>query len=81
MRPLWQILISLKERNQSDSLDCDECFQYMEHLAEEAIAGADKDVLQIAIKDHLSQCPDCQEHHQQRLDQMEEEMTAQKENS
>ncbi len=53
----------------------------MEHLAEEAIAGADKDVLQIAIKDHLSQCPDCQEHHQQRLDQMEEEMTAQKENS
>lgn len=78
MRPLWQILISLKDRNQSDSLDCDECFHYMEHLAEEAVAGADKDTLQIAIKDHLIRCPECQEHHQQRLEQIEERIAAQK---
>jgi hypothetical protein len=78
MRPLWQILISLKDRNQSDSLDCDECFHYMEHLAEEAVAGADKDTLQTAIKDHLIRCPECQEHHQQRLEQIEERIAAQK---
>ena len=51
----------------------------MEQLAEEAIAGADKDVLQSAIKDHLMRCPDCQEHHQRKLDRMEEEITIYKE--
>lgn len=50
----------------------------MEHLAEEAIAGADKDALQSAIKDHLMRCPDCQEHHQRKLDLMEGEITAHK---
>lgn len=48
----------------------------MERLAEEALAGADKDALQSAIKDHLARCPDCQEHHQRKLDRMEEEITA-----
>jgi hypothetical protein len=76
MRPLWQILISLKERNQSISLNCNECFQFMEHLADEAAAGADQDTLQIAIKDHLANCPDCQEHHQERLEQMEHKMVS-----
>ena len=78
MRPLWQILISFKERNESISLDCDECFQYMEHLADEAITGADRESLRIAIKDHLMRCPDCQEHHQQRLAHLEEGISAQK---
>ena len=80
MRPLWQILISFKDRNQPESLDCDECFHFMEHLANEAIAGADKDALQSAIKDHLMRCPDCQEHHQQKLELMEGEITAQRDN-
>ena len=75
MRPIWQILISFKDRNQFNSLDCDECFQYMEHLADEAIAGAQVDDLQTAIKNHLRRCPDCQEHHQQRLTQLEESFT------
>jgi hypothetical protein len=76
MRPLWQILISLKERNQSISLNCNECFQFMEHLADEAAAGADQNTLQIAIKDHLANCPDCQDHHQERLEQMEHKMVS-----
>jgi hypothetical protein len=71
MRPLWQILISITQRNQPVSLDCDECFQYLEHLAEEALAGAEKDTLQEAIKDHLVNCPDCLEHHMKRLDLLE----------
>ncbi len=76
MRPLWQILISFTERSQPVSLSCDECFQYMEHLAEEAIAGADQDTLQEAIKDHLTNCPDCQEHHLQKLEQMETKLSS-----
>ena len=80
MRPLWQILISLKEKSQPKPLDCDECFHYMEHLADEAIAGADKSTLQGAIKVHLNNCPDCQEHHQRRLEEMEADIVSQKEN-
>jgi Zn finger protein HypA/HybF involved in hydrogenase expression len=71
MRSLWQILISFRENNNPVSLTCDECFQYMEHLAEEALAGADQTTLQEAIKDHLTNCPDCHEHHLRRLEQLE----------
>jgi phage regulator Rha-like protein len=74
MRPLWQILISFKERSRSFSANCDECFQIMEHLADEAAAGADQESLLIAIKDHLTQCPHCHEHHQERLEQLESKM-------
>ena len=52
----------------------------MEHLADEAIAGADKSSLQNAIEVHLRNCPDCQDHHQQRLEEMEADIVSQKEN-
>jgi hypothetical protein len=52
----------------------------MEHLADEAIAGADKSTLKIAIKDHLHNCSDCQEHHRRRLEEMEDNIVSQKEN-
>ena len=84
LRPLWKVLISFKERNQPISLNCDECFQFMEHLADEAAAGADQASLRIAIRDHLANCPDCHEHHQERLEQMEDKIVTinkQKENS
>ena len=71
MRSLWQILVAFKDRDQSVSLTCDECFQYMEHIAEGAIAGADQASLQKAVQDHLSICPDCSEHHLSRLEKME----------
>jgi hypothetical protein len=44
----------------------------MEHLVEEALAGIEEEVLQTAIKRHLDHCPDCQEHHIQRLTELEE---------
>lgn len=72
MRPLWQILITFKDDTSSTSLSCDECFSYMEHLVEEALAGIEEEVLQTAIKRHLDHCPDCQEHHLQRLTELEE---------
>ncbi len=46
----------------------------MEHLADEAAAGADQASLRIAIRDHLANCPDCYEHHQERLEQMEDKI-------
>jgi hypothetical protein len=51
----------------------------MEHLAEEAIAGADKSTLQRAIKVHLHNCPDCQEHHRRRMEDMEAKIVSQEE--
>jgi hypothetical protein len=48
----------------------------MEHLADEAVAGADQTTLRTAIKDHLTNCPDCHEHHQHRLEQMEDKIFA-----
>ena len=76
MRSLWQILISFRENKKAVSLTCDECFQYMEHLAEEALAGADQATLQEAIKVHLANCPDCHEHHLQRLEQLETRLSS-----
>ena len=71
MRSLWEILVAFKERDQSASLTCDECFRYMEHIAEEAIAGADQASLRKAVQDHLMVCPDCREHHLSKLENME----------
>ena len=71
MRSLWQILVAFKERDQSASLTCDECFRYMEQIAEEAIAGADQDSLRKAVQAHLMICPDCSEHHLSKLEHME----------
>ena len=48
----------------------------MEHLAEEALAGADQARLQEAIKDHLTNCPDCYEHHLQRIENLETRLSS-----
>lgn len=70
MRSLWQILVAIWEKDLSADLTCDECFRYMEHLAEEAIAGADPSTLRKAVRDHLITCPDCREHHLDKLERM-----------
>lgn len=72
MRPLWQVLITFKDSSASNSLNCDECFLIMEHLADEALAGVNEEELKSAIKQHLRYCLDCQEHHLQRLSEIEE---------
>ena len=73
MRSLWQILISVKESRNVDTLTCDECFAFMEYLAEEASSGAEENTLQIAIRQHLAKCPDCHEHHLKRLEVLEDQ--------
>jgi hypothetical protein len=71
MRSLWQILVAFKEKDHLASLTCDECFRYMEHVAEEAMAGADQASLRKAVRDHLMICPECSEHHLSKLEKME----------
>lgn len=72
MRSLWQILITIKNNSTSTSLTCDECFVYMEHLVEEALVGVEEEALKAGIRQHMEHCPDCQEHHLQRLSEIEE---------
>jgi uncharacterized protein with PIN domain len=72
MRSLWQILITIKNDSTSTSLTCDECFAYMEHLVEEALVGVEEDALKAGIRQHMDHCPDCQNHHLQKLSEMEE---------
>jgi uncharacterized protein with PIN domain len=72
MRSLWQILITIKNDSTSTSLTCDECFAYMEHLVEEALVGVEEDALKAGIRQHMDHCPDCQDHHLQKLSEMEE---------
>lgn len=72
MRPLWQILITLKDSGSSTSLTCDECFLVIENLADEALAGVNEEDLKSALKQHLRYCPECQEHHLRRLNEIEE---------
>lgn len=79
MRPFWQILISFRENRKSESLTCDECFKYMEHLVEEALAGVDQDTLKGAIREHLKHCPDCQKHHLDKLALLESKGNTRKE--
>ena len=71
MRSLWQILVVFNDRNQSAGLTCDECFLFMEHIAEEAIAGADQESLLKAVQVHLAICPHCRDHHLRKLEAME----------
>lgn len=70
-RPIWQILTAAAEPGSEVTLTCDECFAFMEHLADEALKGADSNMIHRAIRRHKAHCPDCTEHHQQRLAELE----------
>lgn len=70
-RPFWQILVVAAEHGAKVPLNCDECFTLLEYLAEAAIQGADKRYLLEAVKRHVQRCPDCREHHLERLRHLE----------
>jgi hypothetical protein len=67
LRPLWQILIAAQDSRANVKLNCDECFVMMEYMVEQAVMGADRLFLQEIIESHLKNCPDCREHHQERI--------------
>lgn len=77
VRPFWKILIVAREGRQGHILTCDECFIILEHLAYEALEGADINALQKAIKSHFNHCPDCRKHHAQKLEQLKSRLSAQ----
>ena len=70
MRPLWQILTRAAEVPNS-VLACDECFAALKYLADWLDAGGDPKVLWHAAQRHLARCPDCREHHLQRIHALE----------
>ena len=72
MRPLWQILTRPAGRASANGvLACDECFAALEYLAELLNADVDPKDLWHAAQRHLARCPDCREHHQQRIHALE----------
>ena len=77
-RPIWEILTDAAEPGTEVTLTCDECFVIMEHLADEAIKGVDPETLYRAIRRYIAHCPDCNEHHKQRLAELEAEIALQK---
>ena len=46
----------------------------MEQLADEAIKGLDSEMIHHAIRRSIAHYPDCTEHHQQRLAELESEI-------
>ena len=70
-RPFWQILIIAAQHGAYVPLNCDECFQILEFLADEAVRGVEERYLVRAVRNHLDRCPECREHHLQRLREIE----------
>ena len=77
-RPIWQILTAAAEPSSEVTLNCDECFAFMEHLADEAIKGVDPNIIHRAIRRHIAHCPDCTEHHLHRLGELEAKIVLRK---
>lgn len=75
-RPLWEILAASSSKDDTE-LACDECFAVLEYLADEATEGANLQVLLQTARRHLVHCPDCREHHEQRLSRLELQQAAQ----
>ena len=70
-RSYWQILVVAVENGAIVPLNCNECFLLLEHIAELAMLGTDERFLLQAVSDHLDRCPDCREHHLERLHELE----------
>ena len=77
-RPIWRILTAAAEPGSEVTLTCDECFAIMEHLAFEAIKGLDQEMIHRAIRRSIAHCPDCTEHHKQRLAELEAKIVLRK---
>ena len=77
-RPLWKLLIVFSEPKPTDELNCDECFNVLQHLAGEAAKGLEEKYLREAMQRHLEHCPDCREHHLSLLGDIEAKINSRK---
>ena len=71
MIALWQVLLKLKPDRPDAALSCDECFTLLDYVAEQLAGGAAIMDYSQAIRQHLAHCLGCQEHHLQRLNDLE----------
>lgn len=69
-RSLWEILLAAESNNPRE-LTCDECFTIIEYLADELASGIDLQTIKRAAQRHLTRCPDCRQHHERRLREIE----------
>lgn len=70
-KSLWQVLISAFRPVSGMKLSCDDCFRVLEFLADVGAVGGDEHRLKQAVRHHLANCPNCREHHLQRLQALE----------
>lgn len=74
IRSLWEMLVAPGDSDRATAPTCDECFAILEYLADTAAAGGDSEALRQAARRHLTQCPNCREHHLRRLQELESEL-------
>lgn len=60
----------VSESDQSVKVTCDECFNILDYLADEAKRGIDLNVLREALHRHIEHCEYCREHHLRRLEEL-----------
>jgi hypothetical protein len=72
LRPLWRLLILVRNANDEVILTCDDCFQILEYLADtHHKIWPDDDFLRMIANKHLSCCPDCHQYYLKKLEQLE----------
>lgn len=59
-RPLWQLLMLLREPDASIELSCIECFELLEYDADRLVAGAEPAAIRPSVRQHLALCSSCQ---------------------
>ena len=47
--------------SREDEIDCDDCFEQLDHCSEMSLAGKSADEALPLVKQHLETCPDCKE--------------------
>jgi len=72
-RPLWQLLMLLREPDTSIELSCVECFELLEYDADRLVAGAEPDAIRPSVKQHLELCSSCQTQIDDWLEELKEE--------
>lgn len=73
IRSLFEILIRSSMPGNDITLTCDECFVVMEYFADLVFDDVSLDDIRTTLIKHIKHCPDCREHHLQRLREIEEQ--------
>jgi hypothetical protein len=73
IRSLFEIFIHSSLPGNEITLTCDECFVVMEFFVDLVLEDLSLDEIKKPLLRHIDHCPDCREHHFQRLREMEEQ--------